>query len=610
MKIQTRFLLVPAVASALIAMLGGAAIWSMRIERDAIDRLNERNRSTELVQRIRTRAAETNAHAYRLLGLIGSFDDARVKDERKAVRERVDTALLLVADLEKLGGEDSAETAGALGKPLTRLKKLLDDAIDLASVDANTGLAAMQTADQEFVVLVKVADEAARLARFKSVEEYQEVLATQRRAEWIIGVAALAAAIVTLALCRMLGRSLVSSIGGAVGFAKSVAAGNLNSRIAQDGTGEVGELQRSLADMQASLREIVAKVRGSTDSIGTASAQIAAGNSDLSGRTESQASSLEQTSASMQQLTQTVRGNTESARQANQLALSASEVAQRGGTVVSQVVERMDAISATSGRIVEIIGVIDGIAFQTNILALNAAVEAARAGEQGRGFAVVASEVRNLAQRSAEAAREIKGLITASVDEVRNGSLLVKDAGETMTEIVGSVRRVTDIIGEISAATQEQSGQIEQVNAAVDQLDRMTQQNAALVEQSAAAAESLRNQARALAEAVSVFALEGGAAPTPAAPGATPAGIEAATVPARARAPARAAAPAAAPAQSEASPPGHATPASNAKTAGASPQAAPAKAATLPAKAASLPAKATPAPAKATSAPDDDWETF
>ena len=510
MKIQTRFLLVPAVASALIAMLGGAAIWSMRIERDAIDRLNERNRSTELVQRIRTRAAETNAHVYRLLGLIGSFDDARVKDERKAVRERVDTALLLVADLEKLGGEDSAETAGALGKPLTRLKKLLDDAIDLASVDANTGLAAMQTADQEFVVLVKVADEAARLARLKSVEEYQEVLATQRRAEWIIGAAALAAAIVTLALCRMLGRSLVSSIGGAVGFAKSVAAGNLNSRIAQDGTGEVGELQRSLADMQASLREIVAKVRGSTDSIGTASAQIAAGNSDLSGRTESQASSLEQTSASMQQLTQTVRGNTESARQANQLALSASEVAQRGGTVVSQVVERMDAISATSGRIVEIIGVIDGIAFQTNILALNAAVEAARAGEHGRGFAVVASEVRMLAQRSAQAAREIKTLIGESVASVRSGTGVVHSASEKIAEIVTSSEQVDRLLGEIAVGSREQSEGLSQIGTTVGDLDNMTQRNAALVQETASGSTSMKSQAEVLAEGMARFRLPEG----------------------------------------------------------------------------------------------------
>jgi methyl-accepting chemotaxis protein len=260
--------------------------------------------------------------------------------------------------------------------------------------------------------------------------------------------------------------------------------------------------------MQASLRRLVGEVRSSTDSITTASAEIATGNHDLSVRTEQTASNLQQAASSMEQLTGTVKQSADSARQANQMASSAAEVAARGGSVVSQVVTTMNEINASSKKISDIIGVIDGIAFQTNILALNAAVEAARAGEQGRGFAVVASEVRSLAQRSAQAAKEIKGLIGASVDRVEAGSRLVADAGKTMSEIVGSVQRVSDIIGEITAASSEQSDGIGSVNAAVTQLDQMTQQNSALVEESAAAAESLKDQAVRLSQAVGAFRLE------------------------------------------------------------------------------------------------------
>jgi methyl-accepting chemotaxis protein len=263
--------------------------------------------------------------------------------------------------------------------------------------------------------------------------------------------------------------------------------------------------------MQNSLSRIVGEVRNSTDSIGTASQQIASGNQDLSARTEQAASNLQETAASMEQLTSTVRQSADAARQANQLAASAAEIAVRGGQVVGQVVTTMDEINHSSKKISDIIGVIDGIAFQTNILALNAAVEAARAGEQGRGFAVVAGEVRNLAQRSAEAAKEIKGLIGASVDKVEAGSKLVADAGQTMSEIVGSVQRVSDIIGEITAASGEQSDGIGQVNVAVTQLDQMTQQNAALVEESAAAAESLKDQAQRLAQVIQIFRFEAGA---------------------------------------------------------------------------------------------------
>ena len=287
----------------------------------------------------------------------------------------------------------------------------------------------------------------------------------------------------------------------------TVAHGDLSQPFRSARLDEIGTLVSEVETMRLRFLDMMTQVRSATDSINTASSEIASGNQDLSARTEQAASNLEETAASMEQITSTVRQSADSARQANQLAASASQIAVRGGQVVGQVVTTMDEINASSKKISDIIGVIDAIAFQTNILALNAAVEAARAGEQGRGFAVVAGEVRNLAQRSAEAAKEIKGLIGSSVNRVEAGSRLVAEAGQTMSEIVGSVQRVSDIIGEITAAAGEQSDGIGQVNVAVNQLDQMTQQNAALVEESAAAAESLRDQASRLSQVVQVFRL-------------------------------------------------------------------------------------------------------
>jgi methyl-accepting chemotaxis protein len=303
-------------------------------------------------------------------------------------------------------------------------------------------------------------------------------------------------------------RSITVPVKDALGAAQRVAAGDLTVRVEVRSNDEIGQLVKALADMQATLSRTIGGIRHSTDSIATASAEIATGNQDLSVRTEQTASNLQQAASSMEQLNGTVKQTADSARTANQLATSAAAIAQKGGDVVSQVVSTMDEINTSSKRIADIIGVIDGIAFQTNILALNAAVEAARAGDQGRGFAVVASEVRSLAQRSAQAAKEIKGLIGASVEKVDSGSRLVAQAGETMREIVGSVQRVTDIIGEITAATTEQSDGIGQINASVTQLDQMTQQNAALVEEGAAAAASLKDQVVRLAESVQLFKLQ------------------------------------------------------------------------------------------------------
>jgi methyl-accepting chemotaxis protein len=342
------------------------------------------------------------------------------------------------------------------------------------------------------------------------------------------------------ALMWTVARSIAKPLVAATACAQRIARGDLSENIVDNGKDEISAFVRVLGDMQMSLRDIVGQVRASADSISTASAEVASGNLDLSQRTEHAASNLQETAASLHELTGNVRHSADSAAQATQLASSASQVAERGGKVVAQVVKTMDEINASSRKIADITGVIDGIAFQTNILALNAAVEAARAGEQGRGFAVVAGEVRTLAQRSAEAAKEIKSLIGSSVDRVENGARQVQEAGSTMTEIVGSVRRVNDIIGEITAASSEQSTGIGQVNSAVTQLDQMTQQNAALVEESAAAAESLKEQAMRLMKVVATFRLDNDGSLAPAA---APAPLPVASV-----APARMAAPVAAPA--------------------------------------------------------------
>jgi len=317
------------------------------------------------------------------------------------------------------------------------------------------------------------------------------------------------------ALALLITRSVVRPVQDALRAAETVASGDLRLRLATDRRDEAGQLLNALQRMADSLVGIVSSVRGNAESVATASGEIAQGNADLSQRTEQQASSLQQTAASMEELSATVNHNTDTARQAAQLADSAARVAESGGQVMGQVVGTMEQITTSSRKIADIIGTIDGIAFQTNILALNAAVEAARAGEQGRGFAVVAGEVRLLAQRSAEAAREIKTLIGASVERVETGNTLVGEAGRTMDEVVGQVKRVADLISEISAASGEQSKGIGQIGEAVSQLDQVTQQNAALVEESAAAAESLRVQAGQLAETVAAFKLEGSAAAAP-----------------------------------------------------------------------------------------------
>ncbi|MBS1187497.1 MAG: methyl-accepting chemotaxis protein [Burkholderiaceae bacterium] len=398
---------------------------------------------------------------------------AKLTDARGAYVSGLDRTLKLLAD----GKKTEAQTV--LVSELKANGKAYFDAIEKMK-DFQTGM------------MAKAATSAA--------ETYQ----TARTV--MLGLTAVAV-VLSILIALYVSGSITKPIGEAVRIAQTIAGGDLTGKIEVHSKDETGQLLQAMKLMNENLAHVCSQVRAGTATIATASSQIASGNQDLSSRTEQQASSLQQTASSMEELTSTVRQNAENAHQANQLAASASNVAIKGGEVVSQVVETMGAINESSKKMADIINVIDGIAFQTNILALNAAVEAARAGEQGRGFAVVATEVRNLAQRSASAAREIKTLIDDSVGKVETGSKLVEQAGGTMQEVVDSVKRVNDIICEITAASREQSDGIEQINLAVIQMDQVTQQNAALVEEAAAAAEALQDQASSLTNAVSAFKL-------------------------------------------------------------------------------------------------------
>jgi len=349
----------------------------------------------------------------------------------------------------------------------------------------------------------------------KQLDQFEDsIIQDAGTSQWVLTLGAVVSVVLGALFALWTTRSIVGPVQQAVRAADEISHGNLSVQIPVVGHGrnEMAQLLRSLDEMQQNLSRIVGHVRSGSENVATASSEIAQGNNDLSARTEQQASALQQTAASMEQLNSTVRQNADNARQANQLAQSASSVAVHGGEVVSQVVGTMKGIHDSSSKIADIIGVIDGIAFQTNILALNAAVEAARAGEQGRGFAVVASEVRSLAGRSADAAKQIKTLINDSVERVTAGTTLVDQAGATMTEVVGAIKRVTDLMGEISAASSEQSQGVAQVGEAVTQMDQVTQQNAALVEEMAAAASSLNNQAQDLVSTVAFFKLSAGQA--------------------------------------------------------------------------------------------------
>ena len=415
--------------------------------------------------------------------------------EDKAQMERVAAARKVV--LDALAEATKARAEGDFARTLT----LVDSKL-LPAVERYVG------EQDAFVQLQERQRDAAK----------QEAQALRQRAMWMGAGIAAVVVVLGLVLANLLVRSITHPLERAVGLANAIAGGDLTQDVHDDRRDELGHLLRSLSAMGARLRGVVGEVRSGVESVSAASSQIATGNHDLSARTEQTAANLEETAASMEELTATVTQSADTARQANQLAANAAQAAERGGEVVGQVVTSMQQITESSRKIADIIGVIDGIAFQTNILALNAAVEAARAGEQGRGFAVVAGEVRSLAQRSAEAAKEIKQLITTSVDNVQSGSAQVEQAGQSMQDIVHSVRRVSDLIGEITASSTEQRDGIGQVNQAVANPDQMTQQNAALVEESSAAAAAMHEQAQRLAQVVAVFNVGNGAVAAPRSP--------------------------------------------------------------------------------------------
>ena len=496
---------------ALMAGLIGLSLYALHSSSAASDRIVDVEwRKAAALSRLDA-ASRANALATTELFFASGVDQRtaigqRIAANRKAVTDALQTLdQLLVQPEARATLARLTEARAAYVRSFTEVSGLLaqeqrSTATELLQRETLPRIAALQSHIDQL--------QAFQTALVASVRA--EVHATQDTLRWALLAGGLAGVLTGCLLAWALTRSITRPIQAAVKVAQTVAAGDLSAQPPVTRGDETGALLRALAEMTASLARIVSDVRHGSDSIATGSAQIASGNADLSQRTEEQASNLQQTAASMEQLTATVKHNADTARQANQLAASASEAAGAGGDVVQRVVSTMQQIASGSQRIADITGVIDGIAFQTNILALNAAVEAARAGEQGRGFAVVATEVRSLAQRSALAAREIKTLITDSVQKVDAGSRLADEAGQAMQGIVSQVRRVTDLIAEISSASTEQTQGIEQVDQAVQQLDQVTQQNAALVEESSAAADSLQHQAQRLADLVSRFRVSAG----------------------------------------------------------------------------------------------------
>ncbi len=598
MKLRTKLLAVPVLTGLVALAAGGAyAVLQRQLARNDRAQFSADLEYYKAVAAARAQFGLTHAGIYRTMAILNSLDEAQVKAFVGSVKTESQHVRNALSELVKHAdaSDEQRRIVASVEAGIDKYQTQVSKAIELTAVEVNMGVASMKAAEKSFDASSKGMAELVALTESTHLAKSTEAHAQATRLGLLFAVMGVLAVGGSLIVAWLIERRIASDIASAVDLSKQVAAGNLQSRVTSTRQDEIGELINALGDMVTHLHDSLQTVQAATSNIGTASKEIADGNSDLSRRTEQTASSLQQTASAIEQLTGTVRQSADSASQANQLATSAAGVARRGGEVVAQVVSTMDEINASSRKIGDIIGTIDGIAFQTNILALNAAVEAARAGEQGRGFAVVASEVRSLAQRSAEAAREIKSLIGASVERVDAGTRLVQDAGGTMGEIVASVQRVADIIAEISAAAHEQSQGIGQVNASVSQLDQMTQQNASLVEESAAAADSLKQQSARLGEVVNRFVLG------PAGPAGMARQVlaEVATLPP-------------VPASATARPRANLAPAS--AVAAKAPALAPAKA---PATAGTAP-KASPAPAAAaastaavvTAGADSDWETF
>jgi methyl-accepting chemotaxis protein len=500
----------------LLAAITGLGLSRMADINQAVEEITQiHNPANKLAADMRLLVNRTGAS---IRDIVLQSTEADIKATSEALKSRRAAYDTDEQKLQKMF-DSNAMTTPKEKELFAKIKELRGKATPLMDTVAELGL---QNKDEEATrVLMKEAipaqrawlDAAGELADFEgtlndaAAASAEQAYITART--FVLALSALAL-ILGIVAALLITRSIVVPITSAMKLAQTVASGDLSSHIVVTGRDETGQLLAAMKDMQDSLIKVVSSVRIGSESVATASSEIAQGNNDLSQRTEEQASALEETAASMEELSSTVKQNADNARQANQLAQNASSVASKGGEVVAQVVDTMKGINESSRKISDIISVIDGIAFQTNILALNAAVEAARAGEQGRGFAVVASEVRSLAGRSADAAKEIKTLINNSVERVEQGTALVDQAGTTMTEVVTSIKRVTDIMGEISAASHEQSQGVSQVGEAVTQMDQATQQNAALVEEMAAAASSLRSQAQELVSTVAVFKLEAG----------------------------------------------------------------------------------------------------
>ena len=508
MNLRLRILIAPLISALLLVLTGVLGHWTVSSISSSFKTLSEQQLATQRkLAEIRLRMSDMNVALYRTLAFVDSLDEKSVSAEKQklAAQGQLTTRELSVLS-SGLNGEDRAQI-GTVIESVPIYLKYSGDALTMGASNPGMAQALLSTAAKNFN---KASEALGRVA--KSVDAQVERLSRdveavgERSLGLTIGITLLAI-VLSLSVAIWAAQIIVVRLRGAVDVSEAIARGELDIVLPPVSGDEVGRLIESLHLSVRHLAGSLDEIQSASQAIHGASGEVAAGSQDLSNRTERAAGSLEETAASMEELTEIVRQSAHASRQANAMASSASQTAARGGEVVAQVVSTMEDINASSKKISEIIGVIDGIAFQTNILALNAAVEAARAGEQGRGFAVVAAEVRNLAQRSAAAAKEIKSLINASVEKVASGTRLVSNAGSTMDEIVASVRRVSDIIAEVTAASAEQSNSLGEVNAAIVHLDQMTQQNAALVEESAAASESLRDQANRLAQVVGRFHL-------------------------------------------------------------------------------------------------------